>query len=228
MENMLYQEPASATGDAPYVSNQPVEKTPNEPGRRNRALILRVAAKAFARKGFAATTLTEVAELSGMAKANINYYFHSKENLYQQVLDSVAQRYLDAFAHLRPTNDPLEAVDGLIRAKLKIIRTRPWAARVFVAEMMHGARHLPAAHSQRLQEQIQQGVACLQQWIDNRQLAAVDARHLLISLWATTQAYANFGAQLTSDTPKGKSREAELDSAVASITQLVLHGVLPG
>ncbi|MGH8381239.1 TetR/AcrR family transcriptional regulator [Pseudomonas sp.] len=228
MENMPYQDPAGTPGGASYVSDKRVEKTPNEPGRRNRALILRVAAKAFARKGFAATTLSEVAELSGLPKANVNYYVHSKENLYQQVLDSVAQRYLDAFAHLRPANDPLEAMDRMIRAKLRIIRTRPWAARVFVAEMMHGARHLPIAHSQRLQDEIQQGVACLQQWIDNRQLAAVDARHLLISLWATTQAYANFGAHLSTDAHKGKTRDAELDSAVASITRLVLHGVLPG
>ncbi|MEG0248985.1 MAG: TetR/AcrR family transcriptional regulator [Pseudomonas sp.] len=213
--------------DSPYVSDKPTEIKPNEPGRRNRALILRNAAKLFARKGFAASTLSEVAELSGLPKANVNYYFQSKENLYQQVLDSVAQRYLQAFAHLQPASDPLEAVDRLIRAKLRIIRTRPWAARVFVAEMMHGARHLPAAHAQRLEGEIQQGVACLQQWIDNGQLAAVDAKHLLISLWATTQAYANFGAHLSADSHKGKSRDTELDEAVTSITRLVLHGVLP-
>jgi len=228
MEYRLYQDAAGTTDSAPYGSDPSVEKKPNEPGRRNRALILRVAAKSFARKGFAATTLSEVAELSGLPKANVNYYFQSKENLYQQVLDSVAQRYLDAFAHLHPANDPLQALDRLIRAKLSIIRRQPWAARVFVAEMMHGARHLPASHSLRLQAEIHKGVACLQQWIDNRQLAAVDARHLLIGLWATTQAYANFGAHLNGDPHQGKTRDSDLDSAVTSITRLVLHGVLPG
>ncbi|WP_422420200.1 TetR family transcriptional regulator C-terminal domain-containing protein [Pseudomonas sp. GZD-222] len=228
MEHMLYQDPANTAGGEPYTSDQPAEKKANEPGRRNRALILRMAAKTFARRGFAATTLSEVAELSGVPKANVNYYFQSKENLYQQVLDSVSQRYIDAFAHLDPANDPLLALDRLIRAKLGIIRSQPWAARVFVTEMMHGARHLPACHTQRLHDEVQKGVACLQQWIDNRQIAAINAQHLLISLWATTQAYANGGSHLNADTRKGASREAELASAVDSISRLVLHGVLPG
>ncbi|WP_256659560.1 TetR/AcrR family transcriptional regulator [Pseudomonas sp. H9] len=228
MEHMLYEEPASTTGSAACAEHCQVEKKANEPGRRNRALILRMAAKSFARKGFAATTLSEVAALSGLPKANVNYYFQSKENLYQQVLDSVTQCYLDAFAQLNPASDPLEAVDRLIRAKLSIIRSQPWAARVFVAEMMHGARHLPAEQTERLQGEIQKGVACLQHWIDNRQLNAVDAKHFLISLWATTQAYANFTAQLSADSDHGKPANADLDSAVASITRLVLHGVLPG
>ncbi|MDD2056699.1 TetR/AcrR family transcriptional regulator [Pseudomonas sp. GD03860] len=228
MENMLYQDTPNSPTGVTYVSERLVEKKPNEPGRRNRALILRVAAKAFARNGFAATTLSEVAKLSGLPKANVNYYFQSKENLYRQVLDSVAQRYLDAFAQLHPGNAPRPALERLIGAKLKIIRTRPWAARVFVAEMMHGARHLPGEHAARLQDEVGKAVACLQQWIDNGQLVAVDARHLLISLWATTQAYANFGAHFANDAHKDKPRDEDLDHAVASITRLVLQGVLPG
>ncbi|MCW2270922.1 HTH-type transcriptional regulator RutR [compost metagenome] len=227
MENLLYEPTQGTPAGVPYVSARAVEKRPNEPGRRNRALILRVAAKAFARNGFAATTLSEVAQLSGLPKANVNYYFLSKENLYRQVLDSVAQRYLDAFTQLRPENSPREALERLIRAKFKIIRTRPWAAKVFVAEMMHGARHLPREHAVRLQHEVDRGVECLQQWIDNGQLAAIDARHLLISLWSTTQAYANFGAHLVSDAHKSKASDTDLDNAVASITRLVLRGVMP-
>lgn len=225
---MLYQDAASTAVSAPCSNDKSAQKKANEPGRRHRATILRMAAKTFARKGFAATTLSEVAELSGVPKANVNYYFQSKENLYLQVLDSVSQRYIEAFAHLDPASDPLHALNRLIRAKLGIIRTQPWAARVFVTEMLHGARHLPASHTQRLHDEVQKAVACLQQWIDNRQLAAVDAQHLLISLWATTQAYANIGAQLSADAHKGATREAELASAVQSITRLVFHGVLPG
>ncbi|RWU21532.1 TetR family transcriptional regulator [Pseudomonas alkylphenolica] len=228
MEHMLYQVPACTADDSPYECDTPTEKKPNEPGRRNRALILRVAAKSFASKGFAAATLSEIAELSGLPKANVNYYFHSKDNLYQQVLDSVAQRYLDAFALLNPESPPLQAVEQLIRAKLEIIRKQPWAARVFVTEMMHGARRLPAVHAQRLQDAIKRGVACLERWIARGQLVAVDARHLLISLWATTQAYANAGAQLRTDNHKRTRREEELNEAVAHITRLVLHGVLAG
>lgn len=224
MEHMLYQAPACTAGDSPYECDTPAQKKPNEPGRRNRALILRVAAKSFAGKGFTAATLSEIAELSGLPKANVNYYFHSKENLYQQVLDSVAQRYLDAFALLNPENPPLQAMEQLIRAKLEIIRKQPWAARVFVTEMMHGARRLPAPHAQHLQNAIEQGVACLEQWIAHGQLVAVDARHLLISVWATTQAYANAGAHLR--TEKRTRRDEELEVAVAHISRLVLRGVL--
>lgn len=223
---MLYLDTVDVANEVPFAAHRVTEKKPNEPGRRNRALILRVAARTFARKGFAATTLSEVAELSGLPKANVNYYFHSKQNLYQQVLDSVTQRYLDAFALLRADHAPLDALERLIRAKLRIIRSQPWAAKVFVAEMLHGARQLPADHAGRLQGEIQRAVACLQAWIDSGQLAAVDARYLLVTVWSTTQAYANFGARLTADAYKDKASGAELDEAVASVSRLVLRGVL--
>ncbi|MGH8483345.1 MAG: TetR family transcriptional regulator C-terminal domain-containing protein, partial [Pseudomonas sp.] len=63
-----------------------------------------------------------------------------------------------------------------------------------------------------------------EQWIAHGQLVAGDARHLLISVWATTQAYANAGAHLR--TEKRTRRDEELEVAVAHISRLVLRGVL--
>ncbi|QVM98629.1 MULTISPECIES: TetR/AcrR family transcriptional regulator [unclassified Pseudomonas] len=208
-----------------YEPASPAPIKPNSTGRRNRARILREAARSFACKGFAATTIGDVARSSGLPKANINYYFSSKQNLYQQVLEMVAVPYLQAFALLQPDSEPGPALGGMIRANLRLIRKQPWAAKVLAAELLHGARQLPGSHIEHLQGEVERSLDCLRQWIARGQLAALDPQHLLISLWATTLAYANFGSQLMAG-GVGKINESELEAGAQTLTQLLLRGVI--
>ena len=53
----------------------------------NRERILGAAEQVFARAGFNGATMAEIAELAGLPKANLHYYFGSKEDLYRAVLD---------------------------------------------------------------------------------------------------------------------------------------------
>ncbi|MDP6709453.1 MAG: TetR family transcriptional regulator [Alphaproteobacteria bacterium] len=52
-----------------------------------RQRILDAAAKAFRRKGFVATRLTEIAEIAGLRAGSIYYHFASKEQILEEVLD---------------------------------------------------------------------------------------------------------------------------------------------
>ena len=47
----------------------------------NEALILSAAERVFARAGFGGATMATIAEASGLPKANLHYYFGSKEVL---------------------------------------------------------------------------------------------------------------------------------------------------
>lgn len=54
------------------------------------------ARKVFTQKGFAATRTRDIAEESGLNLALINYYFRSKENLYNEVMIEQLQLFLSS------------------------------------------------------------------------------------------------------------------------------------
>lgn len=59
--------------------------------------ILRGAAVAFARTGFRATSMEDIAAASGITKLIVYRHFDSKEDLYRRVLERVAVRMRDLF-----------------------------------------------------------------------------------------------------------------------------------
>ena len=64
--------------------------------QRNLQLILDAACEVFADCGFSAARLSDVAERAGVAKANVLYYYRSKAQLYEAVLDSIVEPLLEA------------------------------------------------------------------------------------------------------------------------------------
>ncbi len=61
--------------------------------------IIEAAQKIFTQKGFAATRTRDIAEESGINLALINYYFGSKENLFEIIVE---QKFMDLFGLLYP------------------------------------------------------------------------------------------------------------------------------
>ena len=53
--------------------------------RENESLILKAAEKVFAEAGFGGATMQLIADLAGLPKANLHYYFPTKEALYRRV-----------------------------------------------------------------------------------------------------------------------------------------------
>ena len=60
--------------------------------------ILRAAEVEFADRGFEGATTSAIAARAGLPKANLHYYFPTKEALYRRVIDSVLTAWLDAAA----------------------------------------------------------------------------------------------------------------------------------
>lgn len=91
---------------------------PAQTGRRlkreeRREQILDAATSAFSRKGFAATSLDDVAEAAGISRAILYRHFASKTELYQEVLDRVCDR-LDA--ETGRGHYDADTIEGLVRA----------------------------------------------------------------------------------------------------------------
>ncbi|UVE16314.1 TetR/AcrR family transcriptional regulator [Pseudomonas sp. LS44] len=191
---------------------------------RNKEQILRAASEEFADKGFAATKTSDIAAKAGLPKPNVYYYFKSKENLYREVLESIVEPLLAASLPFNEEGHPAHVLKAYIRSKIRISRELPSASKVFASEIMHGAPHLSSEQTEQLNLQAKHNIDCLQRWIDQGLMAKVDPHHLLFSIWAATQTYADFDWQISSVTGKAKLDDADYEAAAETIIRLVLKG----
>src|SRR5580693_582282 len=91
-----------------------------EPARRlprvqRREQILTAATEAFARNGFAATSLDDIAAEAGVTRVILYRHFDSKTELYQAVLDRMCAR-LDAYVAVPAGGFTDASIDGLLTA----------------------------------------------------------------------------------------------------------------
>lgn len=104
---------SSAPTDA--LSDVPAAPAPRQRLRRaaRREQILAAATRAFARSGFAATSLDDVAAEAGISRVILYRHFESKADLYRAVLDRACARLVAAVGAGDYTP---ESVDALIAA----------------------------------------------------------------------------------------------------------------
>jgi AcrR family transcriptional regulator len=95
--------------------SEPVRRLPRA---QRREQILAAATEAFARNGFAATGLDDIAAQAGITRVILYRHFDSKTDLYQAVLDRMCAR-LDAHVE-EPVGGFTDAsIDGLLRAAVE-------------------------------------------------------------------------------------------------------------
>ena len=163
---------------------------------RNRKKILEAALDVFSRHGYRGATLDQIAEEAGLSKPNILYYFGGKEDIHVSLLNQLMQSWLEPLEHLDPDGHPLEEILGYVRRKLEMTRAFPRESRLFANEILQGAPRMAPHLESGLKPLFDEKCALIQSWIDAGELAPVDPRHLIFSIWSTTQHYADFDAQV--------------------------------
>jgi TetR/AcrR family transcriptional regulator len=195
--------------------------------QHNQQLILEAASAEFAIKGFDAAQTRDIAARAGVPKANLYYYFQSKENLYAKVLLGFVEPLLEASAVLRESDDPLVGLPAYIAARIRIAREHPHIAKVFSGELLLGARQLPEECRDLLYAEARRNVECLRSWIERGLLAPVDPEHLMLFIWSATRTYTNLGWQMAHITGRETPQDVDYRQAAQTITRLVLGGVMP-
>ncbi|MBK7281872.1 TetR/AcrR family transcriptional regulator [Candidatus Aalborgicola defluviihabitans] len=190
----------------------------------NEALILSAAERVFARAGFGGATMAAIATESGLPKANLHYYFGSKDVLYRAVLARILNDWLVPTHGIRAEADPRTALEQYIRAKMALSAQRPDGSKVFANEMLHGAPIVKTILSSELRPMVQEKAAVVQGWVDAGRMAPVDAVHLFFTIWAATQTYADFDVQVCA--VLGCKRLSAKDHARATehVVSLLLRG----
>ena len=193
--------------------------------RENERLILEAAEKVFAEAGFGGATMQLIADMAGLPKANLHYYFPTKEALYRRVVQNIFEIWLDAAASFDDAAGPVEGIGAYVEAKMDISRRHPHGSKVWAAEVMHGAPVIQDYLETTLRAWTEGRMAVIQRWIDEGQMAPIDPRHLLYMLWATTQHYADFGHQIETLNAGQPLSDRQWREATENVKQIILRGI---
>lgn len=188
-------------------------------------LILRAAEKVFAEAGFGGATMQLIADVADLPKANVHYYFQTKEELYRQVVDQIFHIWLDAASAFDTAREPAGAISAYIDAKMDISRTHPEGSKVWASEVMHGAPIIQDYLEDTLIAWSRDRCARIQQWIDDGLMAPVEPQHLLNMIWATTQHYADFRHQVETLNGGAALDDAQWEAAKTSVKTIILRGL---
>ena len=190
-------------------------KKPTRIQIRNRKRILEAALEVFAQHGYRGATLDQIAEASGLSKPNILYYFTGKEEIHVTLLNKLMDAWLAPLREVDAAGDPLAETLTYVQRKLEMSREFPRESRLFANEILQGAPRIAPHLEAVLRPLVADKAALIQGWVDAGRLAPVDPHHLIFSIWATTQHYADFDAQvrvLMGDGPVFETAEAFLDT----------------
>ncbi len=196
--------------------------------QENERLILKAAEKVFAEAGFGGATMQLIADMAGLPKANLHYYFPTKEALYREVVQKIFNIWLHAADSFDAAPGPVEGIGAYIDAKMEISRRHPEGSKVWASEVMHGAPVIQDYLETTLRDWTTGRAALIQRWIDEGKMAPVDPRHLLYMLWATTQHYADFGHQIETLNGGKALSDRQWREAKESVKAVILRGIGAG
>jgi TetR/AcrR family transcriptional regulator len=194
----------------------------------NERAILAAAETVFAARGFSGATMSMIAARAGAPKANIHYYFPTKETLYRAVVERVLTAWLDAARSFDASDDPKEALTAYIGAKMDLAREMPLSSQIYASEMMRGAPVVQDYLDTTLTEWVRARSAVVVRWIAEGKLRPLEPKYLFYMIWATTQHYANAAHEMaTLDGGKALS-DAAFEQAKRQVAETVLFGVAGG
>ncbi|GAC1327585.1 MAG: TetR/AcrR family transcriptional regulator [Beijerinckiaceae bacterium] len=110
---------------------------------RTRRAILKAATAEFAESGLAGPRVDKIAEVSGVNKRTLYYYFNSKDDLYLAVLEDAYIAMRTSERNLKLDNlEPLKAIRRLVEFKFNYFVENPVMIWLLNCENIRGAQHL--------------------------------------------------------------------------------------
>ncbi len=119
---------------------QRARRAPRKDGQTTRNDLLEAAGRIFAERGFADATSKDICTLAGANSAAVNYYFGSKEGLYEEVLVAGHKQML-SLENLTNIVESAASPENKLRAVLELFlktaldSANLWGIRVFLREL---------------------------------------------------------------------------------------------
>lgn len=190
--------------------------------QKNSETILEAALDVFSTYGFRGATLDQIAEVAGLSKPNLLYYFPSKEAMHQALLTRLLDTWLDPLREMDEDGDPVAEILGYVRRKIELSRDFPRESRLFANEILQGAPRMQDAIEGDLKQLVDQKSIILTRWMDQGRIARLPPQHLLFSIWALTQHYADFDIQVRAVLGPGHDPFAEAGDYLETLFRKLL------
>jgi TetR/AcrR family transcriptional regulator len=195
--------------------------------KEKRELILQAALDVFSRHGFRGSTIDQVAEAAGMSKPNLLYYFRRKEDIHTALMQRVLDTWLAPLEEMDADGDPIAEIRGYIRRKIEMARDLPRESRLFANEILQGAPRIMPLLEGELKTLVDEKAEVLTGWMRAGKLAETDPYHLIFSIWATTQHYADFDVQVRAVLGPDRGGGGRFEDAARYLEQLFIEGLRP-
>ncbi|MFN4210339.1 MAG: TetR family transcriptional regulator C-terminal domain-containing protein [Devosia sp.] len=195
--------------------------------REKQDIILEAALEVFSVHGFRGATIDQIAEVAGMSKPNLLYYFPRKEEIHRRLMAALLETWLAPLQEMNADGDPFPEIRSYIRRKLEMARDYPRESRLFANEMLQGAPRIIEMIEVDLKNLVDEKAKILLGWMDQGKLARTDPYHLIFSIWATTQHYADFDVQVRAVLGPSRGGEGRFEDAARYLEHLFLYGLTP-
>jgi TetR/AcrR family transcriptional regulator len=193
----------------------------------NERVILEAAEAIFAEAGFKGATTAAIAARAGVPKANLHYYFPTKEALYRAVIERVLTAWLEAASSFDESDCPSEALARYIGAKMDLARSMPLSSRVWATEIMRGAPVIQDFLDTTLAPWVEQRSRIVRRWIEEKKLRPIEPKYLFYMIWATTQQYANAAHEMASLENGRPLTDGQFETAKRQIIETIIAGLAP-
>ena len=193
----------------------------------NERLILEAGERIFAQHGFRGATMQMIADQAGLPKANLHYYFDSKEKLYRCVVEKIFEIWLQAASSFENSDEPKEALKLYIYEKMQISRRHSYGSKVWANEVMQGAPIIQDFLETQLRSWTDGRIESIQAWIAAGKIRSVEPRWVMYMIWATTQHYADFGHQIETLNADAPLSEAQWEAASETVFEVIWNGLAP-
>lgn len=192
---------------------------------RNISAILDAALEVFSGAGFRGATLDQIARAASLSKPNLLYYFKSKEAIHRALLSELLETWLAPLRTLDSGGEPVDEIVRYAMRKLDMARELPRESRLFANEIVQGAPHIFDIIEGPLKTLVDEKASLIRNWTTEGRIAEVDPYHLIFSIWATTQHYADFDAQVRGILRP--ERDRHFDDAARFLTHLYRTALTP-
>ncbi|WP_260293400.1 TetR/AcrR family transcriptional regulator [Sedimenticola hydrogenitrophicus] len=142
-------------------------KTSGKPGRRaaaqaqpsTRSALLTAARRLFARDGYQAVSVRQLAQEANVNPAMVKYHFRNKEGLYLAVIQETVSPILQQFAAL-VADGPLdrEALAGLLRSYMALLQREAWLPPLVTREVLLRDGPLRTAFTNQIARRVVSGL----------------------------------------------------------------------
>src|SRR5207253_5359302 len=133
-----------------------------------RRVILDAAVRVFARKGFHASRVGDIAEEAGVAHGLLYHYFSSKEEVLETVFRENWRQLLDALHRVEASDEPGdEQLLGVVKILLRSWRNDPDLVRVMVREVAR------SPHLQSQVDEVREVFLVVQRIVERGQAAGI-------------------------------------------------------